>query len=306
MTFSHTPVLLKEVIESLNVWEGKRYIDGTLGGGGYSFEILKRGGKVLGIDLDNDAIEWVRREFKVKSSPLRQGFVGQAKFKIKEEDFVLIQGNFKDIEKIARSHNFFPVAGIVFDLGLSSYQIEGSGRGFSFMRDEPLDMRMSNESKLTAADIINSYSEQDLCEVFLKGEEHFAREIASKIVERRKQKKFETTGELVELIVKNKHGSGATHPATKIFQALRMEVNNELDNLKIALPKAFELLESKGRLVVVSFHSLEDRIVKRLFRELMQEGYAIGITRKPIKAQDVEINQNIRARSGKMRVIERA
>lgn len=296
MIFSHKPVLLKEVIEYLNPEKGKKYIDATLGGGGYSFEILKKGGKVLGIDQDEDAIGFVRKRWDEESK----------KYNLNKENLVLVKGNFKDIQKIAHLNNFEKVSGIVFDLGLSSYQIEESGRGFSFLRDEPLDMRMDKSLKTTAADIVNTWNEEELYELFSKmGEESFSRAISNNIIRARRVAPLKSSLELAKIVVESIPEKRKIHPATKVFQALRIVVNDELGSLKTGLKDGFELLDGSGRMIVVSFHSLEDRIVKNTFKEIKQANKGKIITKKPITASDIEIKENVRARSAKMRVIEK-
>jgi len=296
MKFEHKPVLLKEVIDFLNIRKGRKYIDATLGGGGYSFEIVKRGGVVLGIDQDKDAIEAV------------QSRIQNSEFRVElEQNLILSHGNFRDVKNIAHLNNFEKVSGIVFDLGLSSYQIEQSGRGFSFLRDEPLDMRMNvSKAQLTASEIINKWSTDELYELFSKmGEERFSRTISNNIIRARRIKPIKTSSELARLVVESVHDKRKMHPATKVFQALRIGVNEELVNLRMGIKEGFEILEKEGRMVVVSFHSLEDRIAKNNFRDFEREGSGKIITKKPILAKDEETSQNPRSRSAKMRVIEK-
>lgn len=293
--FTHIPVLLHEAIENLHVTEGKEYIDATLGGGGHTFEILKHGGRVLGIDQDYDAIDFVQEKIDK---------AGNLKDKAK-----LALGNFGNIGKIVTDNGFEHVSGILFDLGFSSNQIEKSGRGFSFLRDEPLDMRMSGqgeeENSVTAAEILKRYSEEELYDIFSRfGEEPYSQKIARAIVGARKEKEILSTQDLVS-IIKNVKKGGFIHPATLVFQALRIAVNNELENLKYGIVEGFEMLVPGGRLVVISFHSLEDRIVKNYFRKLSLEQKAHLLTKKPIIASDEEIKSNLRSRSAKMRVIEK-
>lgn len=296
--YQHKSVLLQKAIEYLNVKEGKKYIDATLGGGGYSFEIAKLGGIVLGIDLDPDAIQFVKDKIKDQKSKLKN-----------LENIILVWGNFGDIDKLAGLHSFDTVSGIVFDLGVSSYQIEKSGRGFSFLKDEPLDMRMNpsaSSGQITAAEIINKWKEEDLYELFSKkGEEHYAQALAQRIVFTRKVKPIITSRELSDLIMDTIPRRGRIHPATKVFQALRLEVNNELENLKKAIAASVSLLDTRGRIVVVSFHSLEDRLVKIAFKEFEAKGLGSQIVKKPIRADKAEINRNNRSRSAKMRVFEK-
>ena len=284
----HTPVLLKETIEALHIQKGKKYIDATVGGGGHTVEIVKLGGVVLGIDADEEAI-------------------GHTKSKIR--NLTLVQGNFRDIDKIAHSHGFVDTAGILFDLGISSYQLDEEGRGFSFRFDAPLDMRMDRTLAVTAKDLINGLTKGELYELFTKlGEEKRALAVSDRIALARKIKPIETTGQLARLMIdvyRSRTKTHGIHPATRVFQALRIAVNDELNALREALPKAFSLLGIYGRLVVTVFHSLEDRIVKQQFRTWEAEGLVRMITKKPIGPTDDEVAQNPRARSAKMRCIEK-
>ncbi len=289
--FHHIPVLLKEVIDNLAIKQGHKYIDATLGGGGHTEEILKHGGLVLGIDQNKEAIGAVRTNFQLP---------------ISNSQLVLALGNFGEIEKITKDNGFENVAGILFDLGMSSFQVDASGRGFSFLKDEPLDMRMG-ETNLTAKEIINTWSKDELYDLFSKlGEEEFSLPISNNIIERRKVKPIETTGELVSVIeevVKRK--DVRLHPATRVFQALRMSVNSEIDNLKKGLDQSMNLLGSGGRLLAISFHSGEDRVVKRKFLEFEEEGKGKVLNKKPIIASLAEENVNPRSRSAKLRIFEK-
>jgi len=296
MNTYHTSVLLKETIEQLQIKTGKRYIDGTIGGGGHTFEILKRGGRVLGLDVDQDALEFVQEKFKVQST----------KFKI-GENLILVKGNFSDIDTIAKEKGFATVAGVLLDLGVSSHHFDVPERGFSFQNNGPLDMRMDKDLQVNAGDLVNVLTKSELTELFTKlGEERFTRSIVAHIVEARKIKRIETTTELSEIVRKavpfSKKG---INPATQIFQALRIAVNDELNNLIEALPRVISLLESKGRVAIISFHSLEDRIVKRSFLEFEEKGLGTIITKKPIVPTDEEIERNNRSRSSKLRVFEK-
>ena len=282
----HIPVLLQEVLTNLAIQPGEQYIDCTLGGGGHTFAMLAKGARVLGIDADQDAIDYVSENRK-------------------EEDLMLVRGNFKDITTIAHEAHFKSVAGILMDLGVSSHQLDTPSRGFSF-QDGPLDMRMDPTLSVTAKDLINGLTEKELVNLFEKfGEEHAARKIARGIVQQRKQSPIQTTHELAELVRRSSFGGQAIHPATRVFQALRIAVNDELFVLEETLPKAFGLLKPGGKLVVISFHSLEDRIVKKTFELLASKGEGKIITDKPIQATDEEVLQNKRARSAKLRTIER-
>lgn len=290
----HTPVLLQEAINGLQIQAGKNYIDATVGGGGHTFEIVKRGGMVLGIDVDEEAIEYVKLEARSKQS-LRSDELK----KLEVKNLILVPGNFRDIGEIAREHGFTQVAGILFDLGLSSHLLTTKERGFSFQEEGPLDMRMDKNLSVTAANLVNGLYEHELVYIFEKfGQERMARRIAHAICRAREIKPLETTGELVKIVEKAKKRRGRIHPATQIFQALRIAVNDELGSLEKALPQAVELLESGGRMVVISFHSLEDRIVKRFFREHT-------LTKKPITPSEEEIARNPRASSAKLRIYEK-
>lgn len=285
----HVPALLQETIEALNVKPEKKYLDATLGGGGHTEEILKKGGRVLGIDCDPEAIENEKLQGKI-------------------QNLTLIRANFKDLKEIAEKNSFNKVAGILFDLGVSSHQLETDDRGFSFNTDARLDMRMDPSLQVSAYDLVNGLNEGELDELFKKyAEEYRSRAIARALVRTRAVKPIRTCNQLAEIIVRARGKSGKferTHPATRIFQALRMAVNDELNNLRQALPRAVELLEDQGRLVILSFHSLEDRLVKNFFKEEEKRGHLIILTKKPIRPGKVEIATNPRARSAKLRAAE--
>jgi 16S rRNA (cytosine1402-N4)-methyltransferase len=287
----HKSVLLQEVLALLYVKPGKQYIDATLGGGGHTAAIIEAGGNVLGIDVDEDALKFVRAKTE------RQGAEGR---------LVLAKGNFQNIDTIAREHGFDQVAGILFDLGVSSFQLDTAEKGFSF-QEGPLDMRMDQTLSVRAADLVNGLTNKELQELFVKyGEERYARSIAKHIEEFRKIKQFETTAELADVVrsaVPNLPST--THPATRVFQALRIAVNDELNVLRDALPKAYSLLGSKGRLAVISFHSLEDRIAKQAFLAFAEDGSGRVLTPKPIEATEGEERDNRRSRSAKLRGIEK-
>ena len=299
----HTSVLLKETIDLLQVKNGEKYIDATLGGGGHTFEILKLGAVVLGIDLDQDAIEYTGRRWKLKVQ----------EESLNEDSLVLAQGNFKDIDKIARLKGFDKVSGIIFDLGLSSYQLEDKTRGFSFQKDSPLDMRMDRNLKIKAENLINILTKGELYELFSKlGEERRARLISEHIVRARRVKPIKTTDELSEIVEKaygirkNRISAFEKQLVNKrVFQALRIAVNDELNNLRDGLPKALNLLEKNGRLGVISFHSLEDKIVKKIFLEFQKSNMGNIITKKPITPNLEEIRINRKSRSAKLRFFEK-
>lgn len=301
MNSFHTPVLLKEIIDLLQVKKNKKYIDATIGGAGHSLEILKRGGKVLGIDCDQDAIDYIKNQ----------------RSKNKDwERLTLVLGNFRDIDKIALLKGFDKVSGIVFDLGVSSYQLEEAQRGFSFQKEGPLDMRMGTSQtsgQVKAADLVNVLTKGELYALFSKlGEERRARAISNAIVRARRIKRIESTRELAE-VVQSAYGQKFDQTSAlerqlinkRVFQALRIAVNDELNNLRQVLPKALNLLEKNGRLLVISFHSLEDRIVKQTFIEFNKLSKGKIITRKPIVPSKDEVEQNRRSRSSKLRVFEK-
>lgn len=293
MNVYHIPVMLEEVLLYLDVKKDAWFIDCNLGGGGHTGAILERGGRVVGIDLDPDAIAQVTKEYPQEISSKR---------------LVLVQTNFINVDQVIGNLGIGPVAGVLFDLGVSTYQLETPQRGFSFNLDAPLDMRMDKSSRVTATDLVNGLHEDELAQLFWKlGEERFSRQIAKKIVDARKMKKIETTDQLAQVIlsVRKRGKSDKTHPATRVFQALRIAVNDELNSLKTALPKAFEILSLRGRLVVISFHSLEDRIVKDFFKSQAEMGSAKLLTKKPVLPSEEEVQKNPRSRSGKLRAIEK-
>lgn len=318
--YQHTPVLLNEVLEYLNPRPGQNFVDATLGGGGYTRAILEKilpNGRLLAIDLDKDAIknfQFTISNFQIKNES------------INKESIILYQGNFRDIDEIISQNNFSKPDGIVADIGLSSYQLDQAGRGISFQKNEVLDMRFNADSGgLTAKDVLKNYSETDLRKIFEDfGEEKFSRQIAQKIKDYRfKIKAIEFTTELYEIIRDAlpkplKHRADSS--ARRIFQALRIAVNNELENLEVFLPKAFGALQSGGRLAVISFHSLEDRMVKQFFAGLakgcicptefpvcicQKQPLAKILTHHPITATDIEVQQNSRSQSAKLRVLEK-
>ena len=289
----HVSVLLQEVIDYLQIKHGKKYIDATLGGGGHTREMISRGGIVLGVDADLDAISFIKKNFKFQISNLK---------------LTLVQGNFNEIGKIARENGFEKVSGILFDLGVSGHQFDEAQRGFSFSKEGPLDMRMDTALTVSAKDLVNGLTEQELEELFTRlGEERFARKIADSIVKARAKKQIATTRELAEIVKQSVYKSHYDiHPATRVFQALRIAVNDELNVLREALPQAVDLLEDKGRIAVISFHSLEERIVKHAFIKFMEQGRGTIITKKPLVPTEPEVRKNPRSRSAKLRVFERS
>ena len=289
MSDYHKSVLLNKTLEFLNIAPSKKYIDATLGGGGHTRGILERGGIVLGIDVDRDAI----------------GYVSDSNLKLR-----LVRGNFRNIDTIALENGFDTVSGILFDLGVSSHQLDTKERGFSFLKDSQLDMRMDKTLRVGAKDLINGLNRAERVDLIYRfGEEHFAKRIADKIVEERAKKTIETTQELacvVERVYPKGGNAAGRHPATKLFQALRIIVNDELNSLEEALPKAVELLQEGGRLLVISFHSLEDRIVKNRFKEFENKGWGCVLTKKPVTPSNEESEANPRSRSAKLRVFEKS
>lgn len=308
---THVPVLLKEAIEILGLKPGKFIIDGTVGAGGHAAEILKKiepGGTLLGIDWNKTAIE--KLEMRIKDEGL----------KIKKGKIVLVYGNYADLPKILKEKNLLKADGLIIDLGFSTEELEKSGRGFSFLKDEPLDMRYdigevesekgkvkSGERIQTVAEIVNSYSEKELADIFyIYGEERMSRQIAKKIVEERRKERIMTTGRLVEVVkmaVGKGYEKGRINPATRVFQALRIYVNKELENLETILKNLPEIIRPNGRVVIISFHSLEDRIVKNYFKQMEKEGKGEILTKKPVVASLEEIASNPRSRSAKLRAI---
>ncbi len=288
----HEPVLLEEVLFWLAVKPGGLYVDGTVGLGGHSQAILEASapnGFLVGF-------EWNRESLTLAEERLAP-FAGR--FLLVRENFARIHAVLEDLQKI-------PVDGVLVDLGLSSFLIEGSGRGFSFLRDEPLDMRMDDRFSQTARDLVNTLPAPQLEELIRAyGEERFARRIAKAIAEARRRKRIETTKELAEIILKAVPPSARyrrIHPATRTFQALRIVVNRELENLKRFLEEVPNCLKPGGRLVVISFHSLEDRLVKQAFKN---DSRLRVLTKKPVVASKEEIRRNPRARSAKLRAAER-
>jgi 16S rRNA (cytosine1402-N4)-methyltransferase len=287
---THLPVLLEETVEALAVRAGGRYIDCTLGAGGHALAILERsspGGQLLGIDADPEAIAAAR-----------------ARLEAYQSSTLLINDNFAKLVTIATKYEFSPVHGILFDLGLSSLQLESGGRGFSFQRDEPLDMRLSPSQEITAADILNTFPEAKLAQLIrTSGEERHSHRIARYIV---RERPIKTTLQLVGAI-ERAVGSrrGKIHPATRTFQALRIAVNQELEHLSSALEQATSLLGLGGRLVVISYHSLDDRVVKRFMQEEAKKARLKLVYKKVITPSLAEVHFNPRSRSAKLRAAER-
>ena len=321
MTSMHKTVLLNEAIEGLNLSKNAVVIDSTFGGGGHTAEICKRypGVKIIALDQDKSAFKKVKDKFKNLNC-----------------NITFVNDNFRNIDKVLERESLIfssvhpslshlenikdslsgGIDGIIFDLGLSSDQLENSGRGFSFLKNEPLLMTMKENphpEDVTASDVVNTWSEKNLADIIYGyGEERFSRRIARGIVEARKKKKIETTFDLVKIIedavpVVYKRGRlpKKLHCATRTFQAIRIAVNDELTTLAIGLEKGFNVLKAGGRMSVISFHSLEDRIVKKFFKEKEKQGEASLINKKVILANNEEIKQNPRSRSAKLRILEK-
>jgi len=295
----HKPVLLNEVIQYLAVKRNGKYIDATVGGGGHAQKVYQLSGQLLGIDFDPEALNSAR-EYLTTACPARPNVGPNASWR-------LALGNFKDLKEIALANGFNQVDGILFDLGVSSHQVTSPRRGFSFNSEAPLDMRMDPKLTVTAADLVNGLTQKELEKLFweMSQETHFKR-LAKTIVEARRLKPIKTCRDLSDIIIKSLgKGKAKIHPATKVFQALRMVVNDELNNLRKALPQALELLNNGGRLVIISFHSGEDRIVKHFFKDSENQGELKILTEKPIGPTINEQKQNPRSRSAKLRAAEK-
>lgn len=320
----HKPVLLKESIENLNLKEGSVAVDATLGGGGHSTAILSKLGKngtLVAMDVDEKAIAGFEIQISKSQIPNKSKITN---LKIETGNLFLVKDNFANLENILAELKIEKVDAILADLGYSSIQLEDAEIGMSFLQDAPLDMRLDRDGELTAKQIVNEYSQGEIGRVIKDyGEERFASIIAKKIADSRKIKPIETTGELVEIIrsaVPERHQHGKIHPATKTFQALRIETNKELEVLKNFVPQAIDALSSGGRLAIISFHSLEDRIVKNIYRENArgcicpadfpvcrcgEKARVKIISKKPIVPTLEEIQENPRSRSAKLRVCEK-
>lgn len=294
----HIPVLLQEVIDNTNLKEKEIFLDCTLGSGGHTKAIAETFGssiQLIGIDRDADAIERATQNCKILKN---------------KKDFVLSE--FRNLDVVINELGLTAVNVILMDLGLSSPQIDDSGRGFSFRKDEPLLMTMGKDGEgntVTAYDVVNYWGETSLADIIYGfGEERYSRRIAKAICEARELTPIKTTFDLVKIIenaVPSVYRRGRIHPATRTFQGIRIAVNDELGNIEEGVAKAFELLAPQGRLLVISFHSLEDRIIKNFFREKVAEGRGVSITKKPIVPTEEESHKNPRARSAKLRIIEK-
>ena len=310
MEFKHKSVLLFETIDNLNIKPDGIYVDGTLGGGGHSFQILKRlgdGGRLIGIDQDEDALK-----------------AAGERLAIFEDKVTTVRSNYCHMKQVLHDLGIEKVSGIVLDLGVSSYPLDEPERGFTYREDVPLDMRMDRRNPKTAKNIVNEYSEMELFRIIRDfGEDKFAKNIAKHIVAAREKKEIETTGELIEIIkaaIPAKVRATGGHPAKKTFQAIRIELNQELEVLQNSLDEMIDLLEDGGRICIITFHSLEDRIVKTIYKTnenpctcpshfpvcvCGKNPKGKVITRKPIVPSDEELEENSRSKSSKLRVFER-
>ena len=310
MEFKHRSVLLEETVNGLNIRPDGIYVDGTLGGGGHAYEICRRlgdKGSIIGIDQDEAAIE---------AAGIRLKDFG--------EKVTIVRSNYCEMKSVLHGLGIDKVDGIVLDLGVSSYQLDTAERGFSYREDAPLDMRMDRRQTMTARDIVNDYSEKDLYRVIRDyGEDKFARNIAKHIVIEREKRSIETTGQLTEIIrgaIPMKFQKKSGHPAKRTFQAIRIELNRELDVLKDSLDDMIDLLNPGGRLCIITFHSLEDRIVKSAFKKnedpcTCPKDFPVCVcgkvskgsilTRKPILPSEEELEENSRSKSAKLRIFER-
>ena len=289
----HVPVMLKETLDYLNVKKNEKYIDCTLGDGGHTIEILKQGGKVLGLDFSG--ISGQRAQQRIAELGL-------------EDNFIYEKANFTKVGEVATKHDFTEVSGILFDLGYSSYQLDEGEFGLSFLKNEELDMRLDKNLGVTAADLLNALPEKNLARIFAEfGEERYAKRFAKAIVKYRELEQFSTTNQLVELIRKEAppgYDNFKKNPATRVFQALRIAVNSELENLDFTLPIAADLLKSPGgRMVVITFHSLEEKAVNNFGRQ--QRLKVKKINNAPILPTRQEVQQNRRSRSAKINIFEK-
>ena len=311
MVFEHKSVLLYETVDSLNIRPDGIYVDGTLGGGGHAYEVCRRlgeHGRLIGIDQDADAIAAATKRLEPFADKV-----------------TVVRSNYENIASVLHELGIEKVDGIYLDLGVSSYQLDTASRGFTYREDEPLDMRMDQRNTQTAADIVNTYSEMELYRIIRDyGEDRFAKNIAKHIVRQRQEKPYETTGELIETIkaaIPAKIRATGGHPAKRTFQAIRIELNHELDVLNCSIDTMIDLLNPGGRLSIITFHSLEDRIVKKRFRDnenpcicppefpvcmCGRNSKGTVITRKPIVPGEEELEYNKRSKSSKLRVFERA
>ncbi|MBD3246464.1 MAG: 16S rRNA (cytosine(1402)-N(4))-methyltransferase RsmH [Candidatus Omnitrophica bacterium] len=295
--FSHYPVLYREVLQFLQPETKKCVVDCTLGLGGHAEKIIARmpdGGAYLGLDKDSVSVAQAARRIGTEGAVARE----------------FIQTDFSRIDEVLGQRRIPQVDGVLFDLGISSFQLADAERGFSFLQDGPLDMRMDQNSFLSAYDLVNNLSEKELTQIFRRfGEERFASRIAHRIVAERKKTPFYSTAQLAEFVaqsVPSKYRFGRIHPATRVFQALRIAVNRELEAIETGVRRAVELLAPGGRIVVISFHSLEDRIIKHMFRAFAGQELVHILTKKPVVPGEGEIAENPRSRSAKLRAAEKS
>lgn len=308
----HIPVLLEEIIQALDVHEGDKLIDANFGFGGHSFALLPHvgeTGKILGLEWDPEVASYMQQEIMRKKV---------------EKKIVLKNGNFKHIKKIAHDEGFTSVKGVIFDLGVATWHYKQSGRGFSFSTPDPLDMRLNPEdTKITAFEVVNYFSQKELVEVFKNyGEEYQAERVAAEIITKRKIKKIETSEELSEIVMRAKGHRGSKdasargtrtgrshmrgiHPATKVFMALRSFINDELGNLSEGLRESFDVLQPGGKIAILSFQGLEDKVIKSIFKELKSKG-ALMLTKNVVRPTYKETRENPSSRSAKLRVIEKS
>ena len=306
LEFKHIPVLLDECIEGLNIKPNGIYVDGTIGGAGHSIKIIEKlsnEGLLIGIDRDTDALKVADEKLKA--------------FK----NYKLVHGNHDDIKNILKELNIDKVDGILLDLGVSSYQLDERERGFSYNSDNILDMRMDQSQKLTAMEVVNNYSEEELAKIIYEyGEERFSKSIAKNICEYRKKEKITTTKMLADIVEKSKPYSKDGHPAKRTFQAIRIEVNNEIKPLYDTVRNSIDVLKQNGRLCIITFHSLEDRAVKDAYNDAQgkctcpkdlpycvcgYKSYGNIVNKKPIEASEEELQKNSRAKSAKLRIFEK-
>jgi 16S rRNA (cytosine1402-N4)-methyltransferase len=296
MSYTHQPVLLSEVVDLLITGPGGLYLDATLGLGGHSEALLRAispsGGRLLGLDMDPEALASASARLETRSS-----------------NFSAARSNFRNLSRVIEERKFFPLAGALFDIGVSSLQFDKAERGFSFMHEGPLDMRMDPSNPLTAQAIVNTWPAEQLAMLFKEfGEERESDKIARGIEARRRQTPFKTTTELAAHIEKISPRRGEpTHPATRVFQALRIAVNAELENLTRGLESVLPLMQQGGRIAVITFHSLEDRIVKNVFSSFVEQGQckAIEGVKMPVMPSKEEVERNPRSRSAKLRIVEK-
>ena len=290
MEIVHVPVMREEVLEALQIVNSGVYVDATVGLGGHAEGIMQRAGEcaLIGIDRDDQAIEIAGRRLRDYKT------------------VHLVRDSFSNIGTIVKALGYSKVNGILLDIGVSALHLKSEGRGFSFLKDEPLDMRMDKRQDLTAEIVVNKYSEKDLADIIWKfGEERFSRRIAKAIITARHKRPVRSCGDLAGIIEMSVRRRGRIHPATKTFQALRIEVNKELEELPAAIETGADLLDTGGRFCILSYHSLEDRIVKNAFRRLAKEGRFNIITRKPLVPARLERQSNPSSRSAKLRVGEK-